>query len=239
MGAYVHSDFSRMGLFQNRSYRFGYFPQFKLYDLKKLIESKKKNSFVWVGRMIDWKHPEYALDIASQLSKRNIIFELNMIGNGELLQAICKEVRKRHLEDRVHVLGPKSPEDVRIYMEMSEFYLFTSDRNEGWGVVLNEAMNSGCVPIANCNIGSVPYMLEDGINGFIYNNEENDKVLSNIISLIDDPKRKNLIAREAYKTIEKIWNPTVAASRVVDMINDLKSGKTMFKKYIDGPCSKL
>jgi hypothetical protein len=35
------------------------------------------------------------------------------------------------------------PEEVRVHMEQSNIYLFTSDFGEGWGAVLNEAMNSG------------------------------------------------------------------------------------------------
>ena len=63
------------------------------------------------------------------------------------------------------------PEQVREYMEKSEIHIFTSDRNEGWGAVLNESMNSACVPVANKAIGSVPYLINDGNNGFMYKDE--------------------------------------------------------------------
>jgi glycosyltransferase involved in cell wall biosynthesis len=39
-------------------------------------------------------------------------------------------------------------------------FIFTSDRNEGWGAVLNEAMGSGCAVVAADLIGSVPYLIE-------------------------------------------------------------------------------
>ena len=34
-------------------------------------------------------------------------------------------------------------------MEQADIYLFTSDRNEGWGAVANEAMNSACAMVAD------------------------------------------------------------------------------------------
>ena len=45
----------------------------------------------------------------------------------------------------------------------------TSNQEEGWGVVVNEAMNSGCVVIGSNLAGSVPYLIENGKNGLIYN----------------------------------------------------------------------
>ena len=49
-------------------------------------------------------------------------------------------------------------------MEKSEIFLFTSDKGEGWGAVLNESMNSACAVVASHAIGSVPFLLKDGEN---------------------------------------------------------------------------
>ena len=48
------------------------------YDVDKLINNKKKNSIVWAGRLIDWKHPEYAIEAAKQLKAEAYEFELNI-----------------------------------------------------------------------------------------------------------------------------------------------------------------
>jgi glycosyltransferase involved in cell wall biosynthesis len=60
-----------------------------------------------------------------------------------------------------------APEAVRDHMEAADIFLFTSDFNEGWGAVLNESMNSACAVVASHAIGSVPFLLKDGENGFI------------------------------------------------------------------------
>ena len=80
-------------------------------------------------------------------------------------------IREKKLEDCVHMLGAMSPDEVRKHMEQANIFLFTSDRNEGWGAVLNEAMNSGCAVVASHAIGSVPYLIKNGNNGYIYENE--------------------------------------------------------------------
>lgn len=239
MGAYVYSDFCRMGLFENRGFRFGYFPSFVEYDLDKLMSGKKKNSLLWVARMIDWKHPEFALDIAESLRKLNVDFELNLIGNGVLIDSVKEDVKARQLEDCVHVLGPKTPEEVRKYMDESQVYLFTSDRNEGWGVVLNEAMNSGCVPVANKSIGSVPYLLQDNVNGIVYEEPNADELAKKIADVLGNDDKRIELARNGYNTLACEWNPSFVANRLVELCRSLSSGDKNLELFSEGPCSLI
>ena len=79
-------------------------------------------------------------------------------------------IKKYHLQNCVSLCGSLSPEKVREYMVKSQIFLFTSDYNEGWGAVLNEAMNSACAVIASHAIGSVPFLINNKKNGLIYQN---------------------------------------------------------------------
>ena len=45
-------------------------------------------------------------------------------------------------------MGALKPADVRKEMERADIFLFTSDYKEGWGAVLNEAMNARCAIVA-------------------------------------------------------------------------------------------
>lgn len=62
-----------------------------------------------------------------------------------------------NLNDYVTFTGPVQSDKVRGFMERAGIFLFTSDRQEGWGAVLNESMNSGCAVVASHAIGSVPF----------------------------------------------------------------------------------
>ena len=53
-------------------------------------------------------------------------------------------------------------------MEQADVFLFTSNYLEGWGAVLNEAMNSACAVVAGHGIGAVPFLLKHGKNGLVY-----------------------------------------------------------------------
>ena len=96
-------------------------------------------------------------------------------------------------------------------MEESEIFLFTSDRNEGWGAVLNESMNSACAVVANCAIGSVPFLLNNGDNGYIYKDGDVDDLYNKVKSLLDNADERKCIAKNAYATMVDEWNAENAA----------------------------
>ena len=163
--AYTAGDYARIGLFRGKALKWGYFPETKTYDLTALFERKRANRrpiILWVARFIGWKHPEVAVQLAEKLKQAGYAFDLNMIGTGELEGQIRRMISEKKLEDCVHMLGAMSPEEVRQHMEAANIFLFTSDQNEGWGAVLNEAMNSGCAVVANETIGSVPFLMKKG-----------------------------------------------------------------------------
>lgn len=237
--AYTASDYKKFGLFKGKTFKWGYFPEVKVYDdIGNLIKNKEKNSIIWVARFIDWKHPEIAIKLAERLKKDGYDFEIKMIGNGTLLSGISKKVVERGLVDCVKVLGAISPEEVRSHMEKSEIHIFTSDRNEGWGAVLNEAMNSACVPVASHAIGSVPFLLEDGENGLIYKDCDFEDFYNKVKYLLDNPGKRIEMGKKAYQTMINEWNAENAAKKFIELCETyLKTGK-IETKFEKGVCSK-
>lgn len=233
--AYTASDYRKFLLFKKRCYKWGYFPEIKKFDnVDKIVAEKKANSILWVGRLIDWKHPDQAIELASELKKENIIFCLNIIGNGEMHDKLQDIIIEKNLTDCVHLLGGMSPESVREYMENSEIFISTSDRNEGWGAVLNEAMGSACALISTKQVGAAPFLIKHGKNGFMYDRFD-DLVLYVKKCLFDPALRKN-ISKSAYKTMDDCWNPKIAAKRFMCLCNDLIQCK-ICNQFFDGPCS--
>lgn len=237
--AYTAADCAKFGNYKNRCYKWGYFPELKKYDdINTLVESKKENSLLWVGRLIDWKHPELALRVAKKLKKEGYSFKLNFIGTGELEEKLRTQIKQEDLEDCVSLLGQMRPEKVREYMEKSEIFLFTSDRQEGWGAVLNEAMNSGCAVVASGAIGSVPFLIKDGENGYIYRDGNIDGLYEKVKHLFDNKEVRVKLGKNAYATLYNEWNAAVAADRFVKLVQAIESGSKKVDIFESGPCSK-
>ncbi|QYF84825.1 glycosyltransferase family 4 protein [Brevibacterium sp. PAMC21349] len=235
--AYTAFDFSLYGLYKNKMLKWGYFPKTIQYNVKDLMAKKQHDviRILWVGRYIDWKHPEDAIKAVAQLSVKN--YHLSLIGTGPMKAKLESLIKINKLESNVTVLSAMSPEEVRGYMEISNIFLFTSDYNEGWGAVLNEAMNSGCTVIASHAAGATPFMIEHGKNGIIYKSGDIKgitKILDRLLKNQDETKR---IGEEAHNTIVNVWNAENASSRLIDFCTELINNNQSLN-IMDGPCSK-
>ncbi len=236
---YAAEDYNKIGLFKDKSFKWGYFPETKIYEnIDELISSKEKKSILWVARFIDWKHPEIAVNLAKYLKTKGYEFTLNMIGTGPLENDIKANIENNNLSDCVHALGSMSPEKVREHMEKSEIFIFTSDRNEGWGAVLNEAMNSACATVSNKDIGAVPYLVDNSNNGFKYNGNDFEELYSIVESLLNNHDKRCSVGRKAYSYISDRWNAKTAVSNFLLIVNRITIGNVEGKKiFLYDPCT--
>ncbi len=237
--AYSPVDYSKKLAFIGKTYKWGYFTELKIYDnVDELINGKNKNSILWCARLIPLKHPEIAVEVAKRLKADGNDFTISMIGNGELENKIKALIEREGLSNCVKMLGAMKPEKVREHMEKSEIFMFTSDKNEGWGAVLNESMNSGCAVVANSAIGSVPFLINDGENGYMYKDGDIDDLYNKIKKLFDDENERKRIAKNAYLTMLEEWNAENAAVKFVFLCEKMLSGEYKPFPYESGVCSR-
>ena len=237
--AYLPYDLKLLGFPVEKCFKWGYFPATNKYDVETLINNKSggKIKLLWVGRMLGLKHPDDAVKLAKELKKSGIDFELSLVGDGALTESLKSTVKNNGLSDCVHLLGSKSTEEVRSYMEEASIFLFTSDRNEGWGAVLNEAMNSGCAVVASHAIGSVPFLINDGKNGLIYRSGDIEDLYEKVKYLIDNKEKTAELGKNAYITLACLWNAETAAERFKQLVQVINAGGAD-DLFNDGPCSK-
>lgn len=213
-GAYVPADFRIVRAYPGKLLRWGYFPETRAYDKEKLMNGKEPGSIFWAARFIDWKHPELPLQTAAFLKKKGCSFHLYMAGGGEMEPEVKRLLEEYELQDTVTLLGYRTPEQVRQRMEKAEIYLVTSDRQEGWGAVINEAMNSGCAVVANHMIGAVPFLIKHGKNGLIYRDGRKEDLFELTYQLLQDRNCCRNLGEAALDTITKEWNAENAAERL-------------------------
>ena len=236
-GGYVSADFKGVGCFKNRAFKWGYFPPFqKADDVDALWESKEKNSILYCGRLIDWKHPELALLAAQRLQAEGYDFRLEMFGDGEMREWLIKKIEEFGLQNRVFLRGALSFEEVREKMKQKQILLFPSDRQEGWGAVLNEGMNAAMAVLASHEIGATPFLINEEENGLVFESGNAIDLYEKLKWLMDNPEDCARLGKKGYEKIEKEWNGQEAASRLIALSNRLLGGENV--AFEEGPCSK-
>jgi len=229
-GAYASGDYAKFGLFRGRALKWGYFPE------PGAPGEKKPRSMLWVGRFLELKRPDDAIAVAARLRAEGYDFRLDLVGSGPLEQALREQIRRENLQDQVHLLGTMPPQQVRQQMAEAELFLFTSDRQEGWGAVLSEAMSCGCAVVASRDAGATPYLVRHGENGLVYSAGNREELYRQVKRLLDRPEATRRIGQLAYETINTLWNGEVAARRLVALAEQLLEGKTPVL-WPNGPCS--
>lgn len=234
--AFTSNDYRHFRFPAEQTYKWGYFPPESQCSAETLLENKAPATIVWVGRMIDWKHPETAIELAQKLHIKNQRFQMRLIGDGPMIETLKKTVKEEQLENDVSFLGSLPAEQVRAEMEKAQIMIATSDHNEGWGAVINEGMASGCAVVASHLMGSVPYLIEDGKNGRVFESGNIDDLFEKVRQLLVNPKECETLGRNAYDTISHMWNGKNAAERLAELMRRYHNGETDFA-YQDGICS--
>lgn len=235
--AFAAQDARYYFCYPQKCYKWGYFPKV---DPKTLHEGKKIRSghikIMWCSRFIDWKHPELPVKLAKKLKDDNINFSINMYGSGALKDRINRLIYELGVDDVVFLKGNLPNEQILQEMRNNEIFLFTSDKGEGWGAVLNEAMSQGCAVVASDLIGAAPFLIEDGKNGLLFKSESLNSLYKKVKLLLDEDYR-TMISTNAVLTMQNLWNPQIAAERFIHLSDRMLRG--LDTDYIDGPCSKV
>lgn len=233
MGGYVGKDFSFLGFPKEKIYRFGYFPE----SSNKLIMHKEQTSTIelsWVGRMISWKRPEFAVKIVKMLKDKGYSVHLSMCGDGPLKEGTKNLISQYKLEDEITLYGTVANEKARKIVENSIALVSTSTKMEGWGAVVNEALDVGTPVVACRDIGAAPYLIKNGVNGYTYPVNDVRGAVDSVLKIFERQLEYRKNARETVKT----WNSQVASERFYIILNEIYNGNSKPDLYETGPMSK-
>lgn len=235
VGHHCASDFHFLRLFNGRIWRWGYFPEVPQ-DIS-VKDDTHCPTVLWAGRMIPWKRVDLLIRAAAWARDNGAnTFRLKLIGYGPEREKLQSLANSLHLADMCEFVESQSPARVGEAMDKAHIYVLPSDRNEGWGVVTNEAMLRNCCVIGNYAAGSIPWLLNDGVNGRIFRSDNPNELGAILRECINNPNLRSTFGASARATSSNFWAPQVAAERLLTLSEALKAG--LSSPYQDGgPCS--
>ena len=158
-----------------------------------------------------------------------------MIGTGELVDHIVELIKKMKLQDCVNIIGNIPNSEIHDYMKKANIFIFTSNRREGWGAVLNEAMSNGCAVVASHSIGAVPFLITHQKNGLIFKSGSLPSILRQTEELMKNRILRERLGVNAYYTLRNEWSPKKAAYNFLHLVKSLLEG--LVNTIDTGPCS--
>lgn len=160
--------------------------------------------YVCVGRMIAKK--DHATAIAAYrlaLQRRPDLPALLLVGDGPLHEQTARQIAG--LEGRVVLYGAASYRDLPAIYALSHAFIHPS-RVEQWGLVVNEAMACGAVPIVSTACGCIPDLVRDGTDGWTFPPGAVDVLCDLILTAATDPGRTAAMGAAAQRSIAA-WSP--------------------------------
>ena len=175
---------------------------------------------VWAGRIVPIKNLEMLLDAAVLIEKTRPGIKYLIAGDGELKEISQEHATKLKLKN-VHFLGYRT--DLPEIFKESDIFVLTS-LNEGFGRVLVEAMACGLAIIAT-NVGGVPEIIEDRVNGLLIPSGNPKLLAESIIKLAENREMRQKMGiinrkKAEFYSITNYINRVINIYQRVDQANE-------------------
>lgn len=162
--------------------------------IKKPIFEKKerqffglsKDDFVFctIGRLVNRKNINEALNVISKLKNINKNIKFLIIGDGPEKENIKDGIKNLGLEKHVFMLGNVSDKEKFQLLDLSDCFMSTA-MHEGFGLVFLEAMACGLPVVCYDNGGQTDFLI-NGQTGFINHVGDVDGILTSVQNLMNN-----------------------------------------------------
>jgi glycosyltransferase involved in cell wall biosynthesis len=186
--------------------------------------AQRNDTVTYVGRLTPEKGAKYLLH--AWLGWGDEAPELRVVGDGPLRTQLESLVRGPR-DARVRFVGSVTPERALAEIALAKLLVVPSTCIEGFPLVLKEAFALG-TPVAVSNVGPLPAIVRDGVNGVVFESASDTSLLRNVRYLWNDPQRLELMGRGARATFEKEYTEEIAYARLMKIYETAASGLTGF-----------
>ena len=178
-----------------------------------------------VARLYVTKGLTYLLDTASLINKKYPHVEFKVYGEGDLREELVAKAESLGLDGNRIFPGAYTDRDTlsRI-MAGTDIFLLPSIL-EGQPLAIVEAMAYGC-PIVSTNVGGIPELLTDNVNGLLCPPEKPQCLAEKIEVLINNPTLRKSLGCEARSSYENSpFGAQSAAKFFISVYSEVLNGR--------------
>ena len=140
-------------------------------------------------------------------------YPLKIVGDGPV-RPTYEQYAKDHCIDSVTFEGHKSGKDLESIIRQSAFVICPSEWYENFPMVVLESMALG-KPVIGANIGGIPEMIDDGVNGFLFTSGDHESLRMKIHSLYTDSAQITKMGKNARNKVETNWNKHIHSKELM------------------------
>lgn len=143
-------------------------------DLEYYLQDKINNhgkTILYVGSLIERKGVDLLINAIAKMKTQ---CELNIAGNGPLLEELKQQSIKLHLDKKIHFLGYQQNDKLRVLYQNADLFVLPT-REDCYGLVIMEAMCAS-IPVVISKYADGAYdLVDEEVTGIIIDPYNSDK----------------------------------------------------------------
>jgi len=176
------------------------------------------------GRMVERKGFKYLIEAIPYVLREYPKTKLIIGRDGPERNNLEKLSIDLGIEENIIFPGIISNEDFPKFMALANVFVLPSivDRTgdtEGLGLVLLEAMACG-TPVIGTNVGGIPYIIKNGVNGYLVEQKNPEQLAKGITRLFNDALGKT-IGDAGKKHIEENFTWNIISENCIKILNEV------------------
>jgi glycosyltransferase involved in cell wall biosynthesis len=148
---------------------------------------------------------------------------LVLAGDGSERESLLAEAKALGVDDRLVPLGFVEPARLPPVFAACDALVLPSEQ-EGWGVVVPEAMAAGLPVLASDRVNAALDLVRDGENGWGFPVGDDEALSAQLAVLLESPERRVEMSRAAESAVRE-ETPAVAARRLVRLLDAARANQ--------------
>lgn len=179
-------------------------------DIRSIRARDSKWNIFTAGRLEKRKGTYDILEIAPFILKEMPDVKFYLAGDGDI-EKVRRLSREKGIEKSVILLGWLDRRGLLDAFMNAAIFLLPS-YHEGMPVAILEAMAAG-LPVISTRVGGIPEIVEDGVNGFLVNPGEKERLREQILKLLKDRGLRERMGEDNVKKIDSEFRSDKVADR--------------------------
>ena len=173
---------------------------------EKLTDNIEVTVILFSSKLESRKRADFLINAFAKLCNQRDLKNLPIlviIGDGPERQRIEKKITKMNLGN-IFLLGFKNQTELPMYYSMADIFVLPS-KQEPWGLVVNEVMNTSCAVIVSDEVGCAKDLVDHGETGLVFRSDSEMELVNCLFELCSDIGKRNKLALRAKERISK-WS---------------------------------
>ena len=158
-----------------------------------------KPKFISIRSLTETYNIKCTLKAFEAVQKKYPDASLTLLGGGPLKSELEQFVIDHHLQN-VTFVGQVPNTDIYRYLDDADI-MVSSSRFDNMPVSVLEGFKAGLLVIAS-KVGGVPYMIEDGKNGLLFDSDNDAQMAEKMIAAVEHPEAARWMIEDAHHCLD-------------------------------------